>query len=127
MLDFLRTEAINFIKEKTKYELVKPISIEILQIAIDFSNMFIKPTILFGFGVLIGDYFIKKYKMKWLAVEDEFERDIAIFAQNNLYKICAPILISTRIQNNEKVDVIKLISKLEKHMKVNIKKYKNFN
>jgi hypothetical protein len=125
-LQYLRNEAIKFIREKTKKEIKEPVSIETLQTAINLSNKNTNQVILYGFGVLIGDYFIEKHKMKWLAVEDEYGKDLVIFVEKTLYYVGTITLISKRIENNEKIDVKYLISQIEKHKSENIKEYKTY-
>ncbi|TGL55338.1 DUF3806 domain-containing protein [Leptospira ognonensis] len=125
-LQYLRNEALKFIKEKTNKEIKEPVSIEKLQTAINLSNKNTNQIILYGFGVLIGDYFIEKHKMKWLAVEDEYGKDLVIFVEKTLYYVGTITLISKRIEKNEKIDVQYLISQIEKHMKENLKEYKTY-
>ncbi|TGM74780.1 DUF3806 domain-containing protein [Leptospira bouyouniensis] len=125
-LNYLRYEAIKFIKEKTKKEITKPISIELLQDAINRINKHTNENILYGFGVLLGDYFVEKHKMKWITIEDEYGKDLVISIEKTLYYIGVITIISKRVENNEKVDVQYLISQIEKHMKENLKDYKTY-
>jgi hypothetical protein len=59
-------------------------------------------------GIVLGDVFVQDMGFRWVFVEDEFGRDLALRYQNTSIVLFPLTMISKRIERGEPIDVFEL-------------------
>ena len=67
-------------------------------------------------GVVLGDAFVQEMGFEWVAVEDDYGRDLAVKIPNSSIIVFPLTMISKRLERGEEVDVFDLFNGVAAHV-----------